>query len=70
MTLRWLSTVPRPVVLDVACASRERLAPRHVASGARVLSVFPDWITMADPTGRLYCLTVREPETGRPPEPR
>jgi hypothetical protein len=55
--------------VDVACASRERLAPRHAASGARVLSVFPEWTTMADPTGRLYCLTVREPETGRLPEP-
>ena len=47
--------------VDFACASRELLAPRHAASGARVLSVFPDWTTMADPTGRLYCLTVREP---------
>jgi hypothetical protein len=55
--------------VDFACARRELLAPRHAASGARVLSVFPDWTTMADPTGRPYCLTVREPETGRPPEP-
>jgi Glyoxalase-like domain len=47
--------------VDVACASREDLAPRHVASGARVVSVFPEWTTMADPTGRPYCLTVREP---------
>jgi hypothetical protein len=51
--------------VDFACASRELLAPRHAATGARVVSVFPDWTTMADPTGRLYCLTVREPETGR-----
>ena len=55
--------------VDFACASRELLAPRHAATGARVVSVFPDWTTMADPTGLLYCLTVREPETGRPPEP-
>jgi hypothetical protein len=47
--------------VDFACASRELLAPRHVASGARVVSVFPEWTTMADPTGRPYCLTVREP---------
>jgi len=52
--------------VDVACAGREHLASRHVASGARVVSVFPGWTTMADPAGRPYCLTDRDPETSNP----
>jgi Glyoxalase-like domain len=50
---------------DFACTRRDLLASRHAASGARILAEFPEWIAMADPTGRLYCLTVRDPETGR-----
>ena len=52
---------------DFACARRELLAARHTASGAQIVSVFPDWTAMADPTGRPYCLTGRDPETGRLP---
>jgi hypothetical protein len=55
--------------VDVACASRELLAARHATSGARVVSAFRHWTTMADPTGRLYCLTGRDPQTGRLPAP-
>jgi hypothetical protein len=55
--------------IDFACARRELLAPRHAASGARVLSVFPDWTTMADPVSRPYCLTRRDPETGESRDP-
>jgi hypothetical protein len=53
--------------VDFACASREPLAARHAVSGARILSVFRNWTTMADPTGRLYCLTGRDPQTGKLP---
>lgn len=55
--------------VDFASACRELLAPRHAASGARVVSAFPHWTTMADPTGRPYCLTGRDPETGKLPAP-
>jgi len=55
--------------VDFACASRELLAPRHAASGARILAESGHWTTMADPTGRLYCLTGRDPETGKLPQP-
>jgi hypothetical protein len=48
--------------VDFASARRDLLAQRHAASGARVLAEFPEWTTMADPTGRLYCLTGRDPE--------
>jgi hypothetical protein len=51
--------------VDFACADRERLAGRHAEAGARIVSVFPRWTTMADPTGRLYCLTGRSPAAGR-----
>jgi hypothetical protein len=50
--------------LDLACADRAALAQRHVAAGARVVATFKHWITMADPAGHAYCLTVRDPKTG------
>jgi Glyoxalase-like domain len=55
--------------VDFACASRELLAARHAASGARIVSASSHWITMADPAGHLYCLTGRDPQTGRLPAP-
>ena len=53
--------------IDFACADPTRLAHRHVASGAQVIAPFPFGVTMADPTGRLYCLTMRDPVTGKLP---
>jgi hypothetical protein len=50
--------------VDFACADRQRLSGLHVAAGARVLSAFPNWIVLADPAGREYCLTARDPRTG------
>ncbi len=50
--------------VDFACADRKRLSDLHVAAGARLLSEFPNWIVLADPTGREYCLTARDPRTG------
>jgi hypothetical protein len=55
--------------VDFACATRELLAARHAASGARIVSASRHWTTLADPTGRLYCLTARNPETGRLTDP-
>lgn len=46
---------------DFACDDRERLTARHTAAGARVVATFPHWTTLADPGGRLYCLTDRDP---------
>jgi Glyoxalase-like domain len=54
--------------VDFACADAARLAVRHAAAGARALATFPLWLTMADPTGHAYCLTKRDPETGRLPD--
>ena len=51
--------------VDFACADRRKLAARHVAAGARILAEFPFWVTLADPVGRPYCLTARDPHTGK-----
>lgn len=50
--------------VDFACADRRRLAAAHTAAGARVLANFPHWIVLADPVGRRYCLTARDPARG------
>lgn len=47
--------------LDFSSDDRAALADRHVAAGARIVATFPRWITLADPAGRLYCLTARNP---------
>jgi hypothetical protein len=44
--------------LDFSAEDRAALAERHVAAGARIVATFPHWITLADPAGRPYCLTV------------
>lgn len=55
--------------VDFACADRRRLAGAHVAAGARVLAEYPAWTVLADPTGREYCLTDRDPRTGTQARP-
>lgn len=47
--------------LDLACSDVPALTERHIAAGARVLARFPYWTAMADPAGRPYCLTSRDP---------
>ncbi|WP_102142392.1 VOC family protein [Mycobacterium hubeiense] len=49
---------------DWATTDRAAETQRHVALGARVLDVQPVWTVLADPCGRRYCLTDRDPETG------
>lgn len=51
--------------IDFACADPGRLAQRHVASGAQITAPFTYGVTMADPVGRPYCLTMRDPVTGK-----
>lgn len=53
--------------VDVACQDVDRLTDVHVAAGARVVGAFHYWTTLADPIGRQYCLTRRDPDTGRLP---
>ena len=52
--------------LDVACgADAAQLVPRHEAAGARFIHPGRVWSTLADPAGLEYCLTQRDPVTGR-----
>ena len=51
--------------VDLACDDVAGLAERHVAAGARVLARHSAWVSLADPVGRPYCLTGRDPRTGR-----
>ncbi|MEZ0578365.1 VOC family protein [Nocardioides sp. MH1] len=50
--------------LDWATTDRAAETERHLALGARVLDPRPGWTVLADPTGRRYCITDRDPETG------
>lgn len=52
--------------LDVACgADAALLVPRHEDTGARFVHTGRVWSTLADPAGLEYCLTQRNPITGR-----
>jgi hypothetical protein len=55
--------------VDIACQDVAAVTERHVVAGARVLARFANWTTLADPTGRPYCLTGRDPWTGKKPSP-
>ena len=52
--------------LDDAAARATTLGARvlhrdDISSGSRLVQGFPGWLAMADPTGRPYCLTSRDP---------
>ena len=46
---------------DLACADRDATLARHLGAGARMVTVREQWTVMADPVGRVYCLTDRSP---------
>ena len=50
--------------LDWATTDREAETARHVARGATVAGTFTHWSVLVDPTGRVYCITDRQPATG------
>lgn len=49
---------------DLACADIEVVRARHEGLGAVFVAAFDHWTVMRDPTGGVYCLTGRDPETG------
>lgn len=51
--------------VDLACQDVDRLVNVHVDAGAQVQESYRYWTTLVDPTDRRYCLTRRDPETGR-----
>jgi predicted enzyme related to lactoylglutathione lyase len=46
---------------DLACADRRSSVARHLDAGAQVVHERTGWTVMADPVGRVYCLTDRRP---------
>jgi predicted enzyme related to lactoylglutathione lyase len=51
--------------LDLACSDIEAARSWHQQRGASVVGRRPHWIVMTDPSGGTYCLTARDPLTGR-----
>ena len=58
---------PARAHVDIACRDRAATRSRHEELGAKVVAEGPRWSVMADPVGRTYCLTDRDPATGRLP---
>jgi predicted enzyme related to lactoylglutathione lyase len=53
--------------LDLACSDRTLVRAWHEKNGATVVAELPLWTVMRDPGGGVYCLTSRDPRTGRLP---
>jgi hypothetical protein len=51
--------------LDVACDDRAAQLAHHQALGATHLRHTDGWDILRDPCGRIYCVTDRDPRTGR-----
>ena len=51
--------------LDLGTTDREDEVARHVALGARAGVVEEFWTVLTDPAGLAYCVTDRDPATGR-----
>ncbi|MEU1848410.1 VOC family protein [Streptomyces sp. NPDC019990] len=56
---------PASAHLDLACADVAATRAWHEELGAAFVAAFPGWTVMRDPAGGTYCLTTRDPETGR-----
>ena len=50
--------------VDLAANSVQQEVARHEDWGARVVERLDNWTVMADPVGRPYCITSRNPRTG------
>lgn len=56
---------PAAAHLDFACADPAATRVAHERLGAAFVADHPHWTVMLDPTGAPYCLTARDPETGK-----
>ncbi|WP_042384488.1 VOC family protein [Streptacidiphilus melanogenes] len=58
---------PRPTSahLDFACTDRSATREEHEQLGATLVAEHGHWTVMRDPAGGTYCLTARNPATGR-----
>ncbi len=51
--------------LDLACSDQAAAVAYHLSLGAQCLAERESWTVMSDPSGEPYCLTSRDPSTGR-----
>ena len=51
--------------LDLASDNVPAERARHESLGAEVVRVMPSWTTLQDPAGLRYCITGRNPVTGK-----
>jgi predicted enzyme related to lactoylglutathione lyase len=51
--------------LDLACDDVPAEQARHESLGAKVVRVMASWTTLLDPAGQPYCITSRNPVTGK-----
>ncbi|MCI3243087.1 VOC family protein [Streptomyces spinosisporus] len=58
---------PTTAHLDLACTDITTTRTTHEHLGAKHITNGPHWTVMQDPTGSTYCLTGRDPQTGRLP---
>ncbi|WP_042365157.1 VOC family protein [Streptacidiphilus neutrinimicus] len=56
---------PAGAHLDFACADRHATREAHEELGATFVADHGHWTVMRDPAGGTYCLTARNPATGR-----
>ncbi|WP_338783032.1 VOC family protein [Streptomyces sp. DG1A-41] len=56
---------PASAHLDLACADVAATRAWHEELGAVFVAGFSGWTVLRDPAGGTYCLTTRNPETGR-----
>ena len=58
---------PAGAHIDVACSGVDRIRVLHEGFGASKVADGKGWQVMRDPAGGVYCLTPRDPRTGRVP---
>lgn len=65
--LQRLEATSGPVAahLDLGTDDRPAEVARHLALGAELLTAEEFWSVLRDPTGLVYCVTDRDPATGR-----
>ncbi|MGW2228508.1 VOC family protein [Streptomyces formicae] len=67
--LQRLATPAEPggAHLDLACSDTDAVRTWHESHGAEFVARGAAWLVMRDPAGGTYCLTEREPVTGKLP---
>ncbi|MFF3641270.1 VOC family protein [Streptomyces sp. NPDC002564] len=62
---RLAAPAPATAHLDLACTDPSATRAGHERHGATFVAPGADWLVMRDPAGGIYCLTGRDPVSGR-----